>query len=127
MQNLINNKITAKFGLYISVITTILTVITFGIAICTPPLSGPFCTEGCFQYPYHEILSRFPRDYYWMFPAIFVSFSYLIMMNSIYHYYTSGKENIQFNRTGICTNQHNNPNTRLFCAGFIYTAKPASR
>ncbi len=37
--NIDNN---VKFGQYISIVTTILTVITFVIAICTPPLSGPF-------------------------------------------------------------------------------------
>jgi hypothetical protein len=74
----------AKFGRYISIITTLLTLITFGIAIGTPPLSGPFCTGSCFEYPFSDIASRFPRDYYWMFPAIILSFSYLIMMITIY-------------------------------------------
>ena len=77
---------TAKIGYYVSVFTTILTVITFGIAVCTPPLSGPFCTADCFQYPYYDIISRFPRDYYWMYPAIILSFSYLIMMICIHHF-----------------------------------------
>jgi hypothetical protein len=62
----------------------VLTVITFGIAISTPPLSGPFCTGNCFEYPFTDIASRFPRDYYWMYPAIILSFSYLIMMITIY-------------------------------------------
>lgn len=75
-----------KFSYYISIITALLTIVTFGIAICTPPLSGPFCQGDCFQYPYTDIISRFPRDYYWMFPAILVSFSYLIMMISIHHF-----------------------------------------
>ena len=74
----------AKFGWYISIVTTLLTVITFGTAICTPPLSGPFCTGSCLEYPFSEIASRFPRDYYWMYPAIILSFSYLIMMITIY-------------------------------------------
>lgn len=74
----------AGFGYYISIITTLLTIITFGIAICTPPFSGPFCTGPCFEYPYTDIASRFPRDYYWMYPAILLSISYLIMMITIY-------------------------------------------
>jgi hypothetical protein len=72
-------------GLIISVATTILTVITFAIAFNTPPLSGPFCTGECFEYPYHNIINRFPRDYYWMFPAIVLSFFYLFLM-IIVHY-----------------------------------------
>jgi hypothetical protein len=74
----------AQFGSYISLFTAVITIITFGIAICTPPLSGPFCKSGCFEYPYHEIISRFPRDYYWMFPAIILSFSYMVMMISVH-------------------------------------------
>lgn len=62
-----------------------LTIITFGIAINTPPLSGPFCTGNCFEYPFTDIADRFPRDYYWMFPAILLSIAYLIMMITIYH------------------------------------------
>jgi lysylphosphatidylglycerol synthetase-like protein (DUF2156 family) len=74
----------AHFGQYISLITSLLTVITFGIAIGTPPLSGPFCAGSCFDYPFTDIASRFPRDYYWMFTAILLSLSYLIMMITIY-------------------------------------------
>jgi hypothetical protein len=75
----------AGFGFYISIITTVLTIITFGIAISTPPLSGPFCTGNCFEYPFTDIAGRFPRDYYWMYPAILLSIAYLIMMITIYH------------------------------------------
>ena len=80
-----------QFGYYISLFTAVITIITFGIAICTPPLSGPFCKSGCFEYPYHEIISRFPRDYYWMFPAIILSFSYLVMMISVHKAVTPEK------------------------------------
>lgn len=74
-----------QFGWYVSILTAILTIISFGTAICTPPLSGPFCTGSCFEYPYHDIAGRFPRDYYWMYPAILLSFSYLTMMIALYH------------------------------------------
>lgn len=87
-----NNLNATKFGFYISIITTIITVITFGIAICTPPLSGPFCPEGCFPYPYTDIAGRFPRDYFWMFPAIFLSFCYLLMMITIHHVTSAEKK-----------------------------------
>lgn len=80
-----------QFGYYISLFTALITIITFGIAICTPPLSGPFCKSGCFEYPYHEIISRFPRDYNWMFPAIILSFSYLVMMISVHKAVTPEK------------------------------------
>lgn len=74
-----------KTGTYISITTTMLAVITFAIAVTTPPLSGPFCTGGCFEYPYHDIIGRFPRDYFWMFSAIFLTFSYLLLMITVHH------------------------------------------
>lgn len=86
MEKKSSDLISLKFSYYISIITALLTLVTFVIAFCTPPLSGPFCQGDCFQYPYTDIISRFPRDYYWMFPAILVSFSYLLMMISIHHF-----------------------------------------
>lgn len=73
-----------KTGFYVSLATGIITLITFAVAIGTPPLSGPFCTGNCFEYPYSDIASRFPRDYYWMFGAIVLSFSYLMMMGVVH-------------------------------------------
>ena len=73
-----------KTGFYVSLATGIITLITFAIAIGTPPLSGPFCTGNCFEYPYTDIASRFPRDYYWMFGAIVLSLSYLMMMGVVH-------------------------------------------
>lgn len=73
-----------KVGFYSAIATTVLTLFTFGIAIFTPPLSGPFCKQNCYEYPYLDIASRFPRDYYWMFPAIFLYISFLILIASVY-------------------------------------------
>jgi len=94
-----DRSVIVRFGYYISLITAVTTILTFGIAICTPPLSGPFCKSGCFEYPYHEIISRFPRDYYWMFPAIILSFSYMIMMISVHKTVTPEKS--VFSLTGV--------------------------
>ena len=80
-----------RFGYFTSIITVILTFITFAIAICTPPLSGPFCTGNCFEYPYTDIISRFPRDYYWMYPAIVLTLGYLIFMVCIHNYVSEQK------------------------------------
>lgn len=80
MENKSSQSGTIKIGYYISLITALLTLLTFGIAIGTPPLSGPFCAANCFQYPFTDIASRFPRDYYWMYPAILLTISYFVMM-----------------------------------------------
>jgi hypothetical protein len=71
---------TARFGFWIAIGTAVSTVLTFAIAILTPPLSGQLCSEGCFNYPYLDIAARFPRDYYWMFAAIPATLFYVAWM-----------------------------------------------
>jgi len=70
----------ARFGFWTALGTALSTMLTFAIAILTPPLSGPLCIEGCFDYPYLEIAARFPRDYYWMFAAIPATLLYVAWM-----------------------------------------------
>lgn len=76
---------TKKIGFCSAVLTTVLTLITFGIAIFTPPLGGPYCTSGCYNYPYNDIASRFPKDYYWMYPAILLVLVFYVLMVAIHH------------------------------------------
>ena len=82
-----------QLGFYTAILTTIVTVVTFGIAFLTPPLSGPGCQAWCFEYPYTDIVSRFPRDYLWMYPAMLLAFTYFVLMVCI-HYYASPEKKI---------------------------------
>ena len=70
----------ARFGYWAALATGLATLVTFGIAIGTPPLSGPLCEDGCFEHPYLDIAARFPRDYYWMFPAMPAMLLYVAFM-----------------------------------------------
>jgi hypothetical protein len=74
----------AGFGYYTAIATAVMTAVTFAIAIATPPLSGDLCTSGCFDYPYLDIGSRFPRDYYWMVTAIPAVLLYLASTIALY-------------------------------------------
>jgi hypothetical protein len=76
----IDKVATARFGFWAALATAVTTLITFIVAILTPPLSGPLCTSGCFRYPYLDIAARFPRDYQWMFLAIVAIMLYLAFM-----------------------------------------------
>ena len=77
----------ARFGYLTSLATVLLTVITFTVALMTPPLSGPFCAAAsCYEYPYTDILSRFPRDYYYMFPTIVWCLLFVAMMAAIHQF-----------------------------------------
>lgn len=87
-------------GFWSAITTTFLTLGTFIIAFFTPPLAGPGCiAPTCYTYPYHDIVERFPRDYYWMYPAILLYISYLILVVSIHH--TTQKELNIFSHLGV--------------------------
>jgi hypothetical protein len=79
-------KTFAKVGFYSAILTALLTVFSFVIAYLTPPLSGPFCSGGCFSYPYSDVASRFPRDYYWMYPAMVLNVVYYVLMVAIHYF-----------------------------------------
>jgi hypothetical protein len=70
----------ARFGFWSALGTALSTLITFGIAILTPPRSGELCEEGCFSYPYLDVEARFPRDYLWMYAAIPATLLYVALM-----------------------------------------------
>ena len=88
-----------RLGFYTAILTTVLTIVTFGIAIFTLPISGPFCKESCIEYPFINIASRFPRDYLWMYPAILLILVFVVLMVCI-HYYASREKKI-FSHTGL--------------------------
>lgn len=56
------------------------TLVTFVMAILTPPLSGPFAASTVITYPYTDILARYPRDYFWMFPAMLLVLNFIVYM-----------------------------------------------
>lgn len=82
----IDSKNPFSLGLYSSVAVAVLTVITFVVSVLTPPLSGPLCASNCFVYPFTDIASRFPRDYYWMFLAIPMIVAALVWITSLHFY-----------------------------------------
>ena len=69
----------ASLGFWIGVLTAAVTAISFTIAILTPPRSGPFCTGSCVLYPYTDTAPFFPRDFWWMFPALSITPLFVIL------------------------------------------------
>ncbi|PPA79510.1 MAG: hypothetical protein C00003105_01806 [ANME-2 cluster archaeon HR1] len=86
-------------GFYAAILTTVITVVTFGIAIFTPPISGAFCVGSCIEYPFTNIVSRFPRDYVWMYLAILLTLIYVVLMVCIHRY--ASKEKKIFSQIGL--------------------------
>ena len=83
---------TNQVGFYSAILTTVITMITFGIALTAVPISGPFCPEGCIEYPYLDTLSQFPKDYLWMFPATLLVLVYVILMTVIHSFAADQKK-----------------------------------
>jgi hypothetical protein len=84
-KNIIIGNCLYKFGFYTAILLSALGLITFAIAFFTPPLTGPFCKANCMVYPYPDIVSRFPRDYIWMYPAILLSMCFVVLMAFLHH------------------------------------------
>lgn len=70
-------------GMLSSLSLALMTLLTLAMAIATPPLSGPFAAAHRISYPYSEAISRFPRDYYWMYAALVMILIYVVYMVSI--------------------------------------------
>ena len=75
-----------RVGLYSAILTALTTLVTFSLAIIAMPNSGAGCRENCFEYPYVNTLSEFPRDYLWMPPAMLLVVFYVILVVSIHAY-----------------------------------------
>lgn len=80
-----------KFGFYTAVLTSLVTLVTFIIAILTPPITGPLCTKSCISYPFLNVASRFPQDYIWMYPAMLFILLYIVFMVCIHTYVSKNK------------------------------------
>lgn len=79
-----------KVGIISSWALSILTIITFGLAIIATPPTGPWCTANCMAYPYSNLLDYFPRDYFWMNLAILQMAVFLIFV--IAHHFLAPEE-----------------------------------
>src|SRR5215204_7481670 len=81
-----------RVGLYSAILSALTTLVTFSLAIIAIPNSGAGCRENCFEYPYVNTLSEFPRDYLWMPFAMLLVVVYVVLMVSIHAYATQHKK-----------------------------------
>ncbi len=77
-----SQKTFLTFGFYASFLLSILTIVTFGFAMTAIPPSGPYCPGNCMDYPFTDLLLYYPRDYHWMYLAIFQIFAFVIFIVS---------------------------------------------
>lgn len=84
---------------YAGLIMSILTLLTLILALRAVPISGAFAPKNPLQYPYLDTTEQYPRDYIWMYSAIFMMISYIVYM-IIMESRTSDRYRI-FSRTGL--------------------------
>ncbi len=73
-----------RVGFYAALLTAVVAIVTFGLAITAVPKSGANCVAGCFAYPYLDTIAQFPKDYLWMPPATALVLAYVALMASIH-------------------------------------------
>ena len=88
-----------RLGVYTSILISLAAVIALSIAIFTPPISGPFCKGRCIDYPYITILTRYPGDYIWMYPAIIMIILFVVLFVCV-HQHVSAEKKI-FSQIGL--------------------------
>lgn len=71
-------------GFYAALSTTVITLITFGLALTAIPISGANCPGDCIDYPYLDTLAQYPRDFRWMIPAIGLVLVYVVLVVAIH-------------------------------------------
>ncbi len=79
-----SQAVTRRVGFYAALLTCIMTIVTFGLAITAIPISGANCLENCIDYPYLNTVERFPQDYRWMLPALLLVLAYFVLMVAIH-------------------------------------------
>jgi hypothetical protein len=84
MENNESQKDYLTFGYYSAFLLSFLTIVAFGFAMTAIPPAGPYCPNNCMEYPFPDILLYYPRDYYWMYIAIFQLFAFVIFIVTIH-------------------------------------------
>jgi hypothetical protein len=74
----------SRVAFYAALLTALITLVTFGLAITAIPKSGANCVGDCFTYPYLDTVAQFPKDYLWMPPAAVLVLVYGALVASIH-------------------------------------------
>jgi hypothetical protein len=81
-----------RVGFYSAILTPVITIITFALAMTAIPISGANCPRDCVEYPYLDTVSQYPKDFLWMFAAMLLVLVYVALMVSIHSYADNRKK-----------------------------------
>lgn len=76
----------ARFSFWVAVLTAALAAAALGMAVTTPPRSGPYCSMSCIAYPYTNAAAFVPRDYLWMYPAALLSVTFVVLVTCVHRH-----------------------------------------
>lgn len=70
----------ARTGFWSAFLTALIGAISLGVAVTTPPRSGPFAPAGtAITFPYADAAQFVPRDFLWMYPALLMLLSFVVL------------------------------------------------
>jgi hypothetical protein len=95
------NRLFVRRGTYLSAAVSTLTLITFVFAMIAVPPSGPMCPGDCIYYPYQDSLRQYPRDYIWLYIALFQVVVFLVFQ--VFLHQSAKKEQKLFSLSGLLT------------------------
>lgn len=85
-----------RLGFWTAILTAAATATALGLAVTTPPRSGPFCTlklvGSCIDYPYTDVVAFVPGDYLWIYPALLMAPLFAMLVVCIHHYVAAAKQ-----------------------------------
>jgi len=69
-----------RVGIWSAAATAVLAAVSFGVAATTPPRTGPFAAPGApIAYPYSTVAQFVPGDFTWMYLALLMMLSFLVL------------------------------------------------
>ncbi len=88
-----------RVGFWVAILTVLVTAVFMGMAIATPPRSGPFCGTACVAYPYTDVAAFIPQDYLWLYPGFLLAPILVVLVATIHGFADSSKK--VFSRIGL--------------------------
>lgn len=74
----------SRLGFWSAILLIIITIICFGMAATTFPITGPLCSENCISYPYNGPVDNAAHGFFWMIPGLFIAPLFLILVACLY-------------------------------------------
>lgn len=99
MSNSLDYQRKIKTGKWLSTLIATMTLITWGFAMIAVPPCGPYCLENCINYPYLDTLNQFPRDFIWVYLALFQIIIFLVFISFIHQ--SAREERKMFSLPGL--------------------------